>query len=53
MTLWKKNVGESGVDCFRVVIMFDRRRHVDQRTRGERMEDEAVEYRQTNGVGEL
>ena len=50
MILRKKSVGEGRVDCPRVMVL-DRRR-VDQKTRGERMEDEGVEYRQTNGVGE-
>ena len=51
MILRKKSVGEGRVDCSRVMVL-DRRRRVDQKTRGERMEDEGVEYRQTNGVGE-
>ena len=53
MTLWKRSVGVSRVDCSRVGLMvLDRRRRVDQRTWGEWMEDEAVEYRQTSGAGE-
>ena len=30
MMAWKKSVGESRVDCFRV-MMLDRRRHIDQK----------------------
>ena len=42
MMLWQKSVGESRLDCSRVMVL-DRRRRVDQKTRGERMEDEGVE----------
>ena len=33
--------------------MLDRRRLVNQKIWAERMEDEGVEYRKTNGVGEI
>ena len=49
--LWKKNVGESRVDCPRVMVI-DRRRRVDQKTCDERMKDEGVVYRRASGVGE-
>ena len=39
------------LDCFSVMVL-DRRRRLDQKTRGERLEDEGIEYRQTNGASE-
>ena len=50
--LWKKSVGESRVDCFRVTLL-DRRRRVDQKTWCERMEGEGVGYQRTNEVGDI
>ena len=49
--LCKKTVGESGVDCSTVMVI-NRRRHVDHKIWGERMEDDGIEARQMNGVGE-
>ena len=51
MILWKKSVGESRANCSRVMVL-DRKRRVDKTTGAERMEDEGVECRQTNGVVE-
>ena len=52
MMLWKKSVGESRVDCSRVV-MLDGRRHFDLKASNEHMEDEGAKYQQTNGVGKM
>ena len=41
MMLWKKSVGENRVDCSTVMVL-DTGRRVDQKTGGERMEDEGV-----------
>ena len=39
------------VDCSRLT-MLDRIKRVDQKIKEEQIEDEGIEYRQTNGVGE-
>ena len=45
--LRKKSVGESRVDCPRIRVID--RRHVDQKTWAEQMEDKGVGYWQSNG----
>ena len=50
--LWKKSVGESRVDCSRVMVL-DGRRHFVLKTSDEHMENEGAKYQQTNGVGEM
>ena len=52
MMLWKKSVGESRVDCSRVV-MLDGRRHFDLKASNEHMEDEGAKYQQTKGIGKM
>ena len=42
MILWKKSVGESKVDCSTVIVLH-RRRRLDRKIWGVRMEDEGVE----------
>lgn len=46
----QKSVRENRVDCSRVRVL-DRRRRVDQRTRGEWMEGKGVEDWQMSGAG--
>ena len=49
MMLWKKSVGESRVDCSRVMVL-DGRRHFVLKTSDEHMENEGAKYQQTSGV---